>query len=177
MYFSVVNGNTPSGLNAYIIENRVTDFVRRTPCDVPFQQFNILRDGRVSLCCIEFNEEAVVGDIRTQSIGEILNSSPSLTRYRAALAEHDVPAMHPICQRCYIAEAVFAEGPLNRSIQQMFGLKAAGVIVGNEQVFNRIRFELLMHGLDVADTRTPMRLFETSDEFLRARGSGHKDYG
>jgi sulfatase maturation enzyme AslB (radical SAM superfamily) len=65
MYFSFVGGNTPTGLNQYIIDNRVTDFIRRTPCDVPFVQMNILKDGRVSLCCIDFNEEAIVGDLRT----------------------------------------------------------------------------------------------------------------
>jgi MoaA/NifB/PqqE/SkfB family radical SAM enzyme len=172
MYFSVVNGNTPTGLNQYIIDNRLTDFVRRTPCYVPFQQLNILRDGRVSLCCVDFNEEAIVGDVRKQSIDEIWNGSPELARHRAALGAQDVENMHPICKRCYMATAAYADAGINRGIQQMFGLKAAGVPVTNEQIYSRIRFELMMHGLDVAELSEPVRLFSTGDDFVTAHSGG-----
>ncbi len=168
MYFSIVNGNTPNGLNQYIIDNRVTDFVRRTPCDVPFSLFNILRDGRVSLCCVDFNEEAIVGDIRRDSIDDIWNG-PELTKHRAALASQDVANLHPICQRCYVAEAAAADGPINAAIQQMLALKKDGVAVSNEQIFSRIRFELMLHGLDVVDPKQPLRLFETTDDFVAVR--------
>jgi radical SAM protein with 4Fe4S-binding SPASM domain len=169
MYFSVVNGNTPTGLNQYIIDNRVTNFVRRTPCDVPFKHLNVLRDGRVSLCCVDFNEEAIVGDIRTQSIGEIWNDSPALARYRKALDEQDVGSLHPICKRCYMAEAAFADTFVNRAIQQMFELKASGIPVSNENILDRIRFELMMHGIDFADPSRPPVLHESSTAFIDAR--------
>jgi len=168
MYFSVVNGNTPTGLNAYIIENRVTDFVRRTPCDVPFTLLKILRDGRVSLCWIDFNEEAIVGDIRAETIDKIW-SGPGLAKHRSALANQDGLNLHPICQRCYIAEAAAADGAVNRSIQQMFALKRDGFAISNEHIYSRIRFELMMHGLDVADRASPPRLFDTATEFIAAR--------
>src|SRR5262249_34001704 len=165
MYFSFVNGNTPTGLNQYIIDNRVSNFVRRTPCDVPFTQFNILRDGRVSLCCVDFNEEAVVGDVRKQSIDEIWNGA-ELDRHRRALIEQDVSNLHAICRRCYMAEAAFVDP--NPAIQQMFRLKAAGVAVTNEQIVARIRFELMMHGLDLSFAPAPLRLHENSDDFVRS---------
>jgi radical SAM protein with 4Fe4S-binding SPASM domain len=139
---------------------------------VPFKQFNILRDGRVSLCCVDFNEEAIVGDIRKQSIDEIWNGSPELARHRAALGTQDVASLHPICKRCYVATAAYADGAINRGIQQMFGLKAAGVPVTNEQIYSRIRFELIIHGLDVAEPSEPVRLFSTGDDFVKAHSVG-----
>jgi MoaA/NifB/PqqE/SkfB family radical SAM enzyme len=165
MYFSFVNGNTPTGLNKYIIDNRVTDFVRRTPCDVPFNQLNILRDGRVSLCCVDFNEEAIVGDIRKQSIGDIW-SGPKLDHHRRALGGQDVASSHAICQRCYFAEAGFTDP--NPAIQQMFKLKASGIPITNEHIVSRIRFDLMSHGLDLKFSPEPLVLHDTSDAFLRS---------
>jgi MoaA/NifB/PqqE/SkfB family radical SAM enzyme len=168
MYFSVVGGNTPTGLNKYIIDNRVVDFVRRTPCDVPFSQLNILRDGRVSLCCVDFNEEAIIGDARTTPLVNLWRGNEALERQREALASQDVDKLHPICKRCFVSSAIYADGPLNAGIQQMFALKKKGVRVENTHIYNRIRFEFLMHGFDVAETSKPLRLYENGNEFVDA---------
>jgi hypothetical protein len=164
-----VGGATPTGLNPYILANRLTDFVRRTPCDVPFSQLNILRDGRVSLCCVDFNEEAVIADARTTPIAEIWAGNTELQRHRAALNGQDVGGSHPICQRCYASTALYADAPMNRAIQDMFRLKeACAGAVDDGAIFNRIRFELQRHGFDVADTAASPRLYDTGDAFVAA---------
>jgi len=40
-------------------------------CVLPFREMNIWADGRAVLCCDDWNEEHVVGDLNTQSLSEI----------------------------------------------------------------------------------------------------------
>jgi MoaA/NifB/PqqE/SkfB family radical SAM enzyme len=40
-------------------------------CVLPFRDMNIWADGRAVLCCDDWNEEHVVGDLNTQSLSEI----------------------------------------------------------------------------------------------------------
>ena len=40
-------------------------------CMLPFKEMNIWADGKAALCCDDWNEEEVVGDLTTQSLQEI----------------------------------------------------------------------------------------------------------
>ena len=75
------------------------------------QWLHILSDGRVALCCMDYGQEEIVGDLRARSIGEIW-ASPRLaetrTRIRGAL-----PAGPPkLCRQCewHVSEAVYEAG-------------------------------------------------------------------
>lgn len=45
-------------------------------CVLPFKELNIWADGKAVLCCNDWNEEAVVGDLNTQSLQEIWQGTP-----------------------------------------------------------------------------------------------------
>lgn len=44
-------------------------------CVLPFRDLNIWADGKAVLCCEDWNEEFVVGDLNTQTISEIWHSA------------------------------------------------------------------------------------------------------
>jgi MoaA/NifB/PqqE/SkfB family radical SAM enzyme len=66
------------------------------PCYRPWLTFTVLWDGRVSLCCADFDGRTVLGDLRTQSIKEVWNSEP----YRKVRRDHLDHGGPDICQSC-----------------------------------------------------------------------------
>ena len=66
------------------------------PCYRPWLTFTVLWDGRVSLCCADFDGREILGDVRTNSIRDIWNSEP-YRRARRAHLDHGGPA---VCQSC-----------------------------------------------------------------------------
>jgi hypothetical protein len=67
-------------------------------CVLPFRDLNIWSDGKAVLCCDDWNEEYVVGDLNTQTLAEIWRGEP-LTRARRAHMEargSDVA----VCAKC-----------------------------------------------------------------------------
>jgi MoaA/NifB/PqqE/SkfB family radical SAM enzyme len=66
------------------------------PCYRPWLTFTTLWDGRVSLCCADFDGSTILGDLRTHSIREIWNSDA----YRALRREHLRSGGPAICQSC-----------------------------------------------------------------------------
>jgi len=52
-------------------------------CVLPFRELNVYSDGKAVLCCDDWNEEYVVGDLNTQSLEEIWRGE-ALTRARQA---------------------------------------------------------------------------------------------
>jgi len=66
------------------------------PCYRPWLTFTVLWDGRVSLCCADFDGREVLGDLRTHSIAEIWNSE----RYRQVRRDHLDHGGPSICQSC-----------------------------------------------------------------------------
>ena len=68
----------------------------RYPCYRPWLTFTALWDGRVSLCCADFDGRTVLGDLRSHSIREIWNSDP----YRAVRRQHLESGGPAICQSC-----------------------------------------------------------------------------
>jgi len=66
------------------------------PCYRPWLTFTALWDGRVSLCCADFDGRTVLGDLRTHSIQEIWNSDA----YRAVRRQHLESGGPDICRSC-----------------------------------------------------------------------------
>lgn len=66
------------------------------PCYRPWLTFTVLWDGRVSLCCADFDGKEILGDLRTHSIQEIWNND-RYREVRRAHLDHGGPA---ICQSC-----------------------------------------------------------------------------
>jgi hypothetical protein len=66
------------------------------PCYRLWLTFTVLWDGRVSMCCADFDGRHVFGDLRTQSIAEVWNSP----LYRAARREHLESGGPGICRTC-----------------------------------------------------------------------------
>ena len=66
------------------------------PCYRPWLTFTVLWDGRVSLCCADFDGREVLGDLRSSSIKDIWNAEPYLRARRLHL-ESGGP---DICRAC-----------------------------------------------------------------------------
>ena len=56
----------------------------------------MLWDGRVSLCCADFDGKTILGDLTTQSIADIWNAEP----YRAVRREHLESGGPDVCRAC-----------------------------------------------------------------------------
>jgi MoaA/NifB/PqqE/SkfB family radical SAM enzyme len=74
--------------------NRESDV--RFPCYRQWLTFTVLWDGRVSLCCADFDGRVVLGDMRTSSIREIWDSEA----YRQVRHEHLASGGPDICRAC-----------------------------------------------------------------------------
>lgn len=74
--------------------NHVSDV--NFPCYRPWLTFTVLWDGRVSLCCADFDAKVVLGDLRTSTIEEIWNAEP----YRRTRREHLDSGGPDICRSC-----------------------------------------------------------------------------
>jgi MoaA/NifB/PqqE/SkfB family radical SAM enzyme len=66
------------------------------PCYRPWLTFTVLWDGRVSLCCADFDGKTILGDLNTQSIAEIWNADP----YRDVRRQHLESGGPDICRAC-----------------------------------------------------------------------------
>lgn len=68
----------------------------RFPCYRPWLTFTVLWDGRVSLCCADFDGKVILGDLRTSTLAEVWNSEAFRAARRAHL-DHGGP---DICRGC-----------------------------------------------------------------------------
>lgn len=66
------------------------------PCYRPWLTFTVLWDGRVSLCCADFDGKVILGDLNTSTIREIWNADP----YRLARRQHLESGGPDICRAC-----------------------------------------------------------------------------
>jgi hypothetical protein len=66
------------------------------PCYRPWLTFTVLWDGRVSLCCADFDGRTVLGDLNTSTIEEIWNAEP----YRNVRRHHLESGGPDICRSC-----------------------------------------------------------------------------
>jgi MoaA/NifB/PqqE/SkfB family radical SAM enzyme len=66
------------------------------PCYRPWLTFTVLWDGRVSLCCADFDGKTILGDLNTETIQEVWNAEP----YRLARRQHLESGGPDICRAC-----------------------------------------------------------------------------
>src|SRR6185503_2331134 len=66
------------------------------PCYRPWLTFTVLWDGRVSLCCADFDGKTILGDLNTQSIAEIWNAES----YRNTRRQHLESGGPDVCRAC-----------------------------------------------------------------------------
>jgi len=66
------------------------------PCYRPWLTFTVLWDGRVSLCCADFDGRTILGDLNTHSIADVWNAEP----YRNARRQHLESGGPDICRAC-----------------------------------------------------------------------------
>jgi MoaA/NifB/PqqE/SkfB family radical SAM enzyme len=66
------------------------------PCYRQWLTFTVLWDGRVSLCCADFDGRVILGDMRVSSLREIWNDEP----YRKVRREHLASGGPAICRAC-----------------------------------------------------------------------------
>jgi MoaA/NifB/PqqE/SkfB family radical SAM enzyme len=66
------------------------------PCYRPWLTFTVLWDGRVSLCCADFDGRTILGDLNTSSIKEVWNSEP----FRHVRRQHLESGGPDICRAC-----------------------------------------------------------------------------
>ena len=68
----------------------------RYPCYRPWLTFTVLWDGRVSLCCADFDGRHILGDLRTSTIAEVWNGEA----YRDVRRQHLEHGGPEICRSC-----------------------------------------------------------------------------
>jgi MoaA/NifB/PqqE/SkfB family radical SAM enzyme len=71
---------------------------RASACVLPFKDLNIWADGKAVLCCDDWNEEHVVGDLNSESLKDIWHSPrmEEVRRKHIAKAGHEVA----LCAKC-----------------------------------------------------------------------------
>ena len=68
----------------------------------------VLFDGRVVPCCLDADGEITLGDLRAESLDEILARDPAASIARG-FANHSL--VHPLCRHCGFARKWAAEAP------------------------------------------------------------------
>jgi sulfatase maturation enzyme AslB (radical SAM superfamily) len=66
------------------------------PCYRPWLTFTVLWDGRVSLCCADFDGRTILGDLNSQTIAEVWNGEA----YRRVRREHLESGGPDVCRAC-----------------------------------------------------------------------------
>ena len=66
------------------------------PCYRPWLTFTVLWDGRVSLCCADFDGKEILGDLRSSTIRDIWNAEPYVRARRLHLSSGGPD----ICRAC-----------------------------------------------------------------------------
>jgi hypothetical protein len=69
-----------------------------TACVLPFRDLNIWADGKAVLCCEDWNEEHVVGDLNTQTLKEIWTGEPLAAVRRKHIARQGADVS--LCAKC-----------------------------------------------------------------------------
>ena len=75
-----------------LVPNEKTQF-----CPHPFTDFGILWNGDVSLCCLDYDATLKVGNVKDQSIEDIMKNSNS-KKLRASM--YGLEKLHPTCVKC-----------------------------------------------------------------------------
>lgn len=77
---------------------RKIDHSKQETCGRPFNgPLIVTADGRVSICCFDFNSQLIIGDMKTQTLYEILHSEP-FRKIKKARTERNFKGL--ICYEC-----------------------------------------------------------------------------
>ena len=68
------------------------------PCKHPWEEFVIANDGRVSICCLDFDFKVEIGDVSKQTIKEVWNGVP-IQEIRKKMIENRYDELE-ICSQC-----------------------------------------------------------------------------
>lgn len=91
--------------NAMSVGDQV--MVGRRRCPQPFQRLIVARDGRVSPCCADWDQNHVVGDVAKQNLSDIWHGEKmTYMRNIQDNIEHD---RINICRKCYVKESYLWE--------------------------------------------------------------------
>ncbi|WP_320172158.1 radical SAM/SPASM domain-containing protein [Maridesulfovibrio sp.] len=77
-------------------------------CPEVYDKLSIHYDGKVSACCLDYDEVMVVGDLNRQSLKDIWNS-PKLDLYRKELAKGNFGKFE-LCRSCYDSQETQTPG-------------------------------------------------------------------
>jgi MoaA/NifB/PqqE/SkfB family radical SAM enzyme len=66
-------------------------------CPHPFTDFGVLWNGDVSLCCLDYDATLKVGNVKTQSVEDVINGTAS-KKLRASM--YGLEKLHPTCVKC-----------------------------------------------------------------------------
>lgn len=83
------------------IDKRVEEFhgsSNREPCKLLWTDMVVSWDGRVPLCCVDYDNEVVLGDLRNETIDQVW-SGERLRRIREAHLRNEFDEV-PLCARC-----------------------------------------------------------------------------
>lgn len=66
-------------------------------CSAPFDHFSILWNGDLTICCLDYDGEGVIGNVESEKILNILNSH-EMIKIRECLTKNRLVA--PVCRKC-----------------------------------------------------------------------------
>lgn len=88
--------NRAGSLKPEMLEGATPTNVRS--CLLPFRELNVYSEGKVVLCCDDWNEEHVVGDLTTQHLRDIWRGEPMTQARRAHMEGRGADLA--ICAKC-----------------------------------------------------------------------------
>ena len=97
--FSIVNGLSPDS-RFFRKEFPFPNLIRRAiPCNMPFNHIYYTYNGKATLCCRDYEEDLVIGDIQENSIIELWNSpkAESIREKHLNRERMDIQA----CRKCF----------------------------------------------------------------------------
>jgi MoaA/NifB/PqqE/SkfB family radical SAM enzyme len=92
----------------------------RRVCPEPFMKMSINYNGKVSVCCVDWGMDTIVGDVSTQSLVEIWNGE-ALREFRLAHlrgARETIPA----CLGCHYVSGISADSDLDEPRYHLLGV-------------------------------------------------------
>lgn len=79
-------------------------------CFFPWNFMFVYQDGRVGLCCVDYDGGVILGDLKSQSAREVWNS-PQVEGIRRALRRRDYAAL-PLCRPCTLPDVSGLRGSM-----------------------------------------------------------------
>ncbi|MDR1688171.1 MAG: SPASM domain-containing protein [Clostridiales bacterium] len=69
---------------------------KHTPCHRLFDSVTVLRDGKIALCCIDYDGKYILGDLAEENLADAINSD----KYRAMRKAQLTGKLPSICKTC-----------------------------------------------------------------------------